>query len=194
MAEETDGKATNIIKNRWLRSSNMPTVGQQIRDHSVRSLPDWWCSNLCKQGQSEADERSELWAERVVCWPQMINTRPPATSIAVAPEAFLEAAELQHCLICSVLHKKMCETGRRGATSCCCPSNPFYFPQPQHAPRNVASLWQQTTEHEEWGRDFWLLMLFHKEHHTNIHTRIKCNRQKSKKQTKTTKIICSNGH
>lgn len=44
----------------------------------------------------------------------MINTPPPATSLAVAPEASLEAAELQHCLICSVLHRRCVRQGGEG--------------------------------------------------------------------------------
>ncbi len=44
----------------------------------------------------------------------MINTLPPATSLAVAPEASLEAAELQHCLICSGLHIRCVRQGGEG--------------------------------------------------------------------------------
>lgn len=44
----------------------------------------------------------------------MINTPPPATSLAVAPEASLVAAELQHCLICSALHRRCVRQGGEG--------------------------------------------------------------------------------
>lgn len=102
----------------------------------------------------------------------MINTLPPATSLAVAPEASLEAAELLHCLICSVLHTTCVRQGG-GCHKLLLLLLSFYFlfpeTQPQHAQRNVTSTWQQTTEHEEKGRDFWLLMFIHKEHHPNTH-------------------------
>lgn len=44
----------------------------------------------------------------------MINTLPPATSLVVAPEASLEAAEFQHCLICSALHSRCVRQGGEG--------------------------------------------------------------------------------
>lgn len=44
----------------------------------------------------------------------MSNTPPPATSLAVAPEAYLEAAELQHCLIWSTLHRRCVRQGAEG--------------------------------------------------------------------------------
>lgn len=92
----------------------------------------------------------------------MINTLPPATSLAVAPWGIFGSswvAALSHLLNTA---QKMCEIGRQGTTSCfCCLSNlsrSFNF-------SSCREMWQKNTMHEERRWDVWLLMFFHK-HHT----------------------------
>lgn len=98
----------------------------------------------------------------------MINILPPATSLAVAPEASLEAAELQHFLICSSLHKRCVRQGGEGSQAAVA-FLAFYFPGTQ---LEMWRLWQQTAVHEE--RRMFFVVFLHNEHYTDTHTGIKC--------------------
>lgn len=87
--------------NWWLQPSRL-TVGLQITDHFlIDDAPTY----VNKGNQRQMRDQSCGQRQSLVL-ALMINTPPPATSLAVAPEASLEAAELQHCLICSTLHRR----------------------------------------------------------------------------------------
>ena len=58
---KTDVKRLNIM-NCWLQPWRLTD-----RPANNRSLSDWWCSNLHKQGQSEADETSWLCDQTKSC-------------------------------------------------------------------------------------------------------------------------------
>lgn len=156
MAEQTDVKIIKIM-NWWLQPSRL-TVGLQITDHFlIDDAPTYVNKGNHRQMRDQSCGRRQSLVLAL-----MINTPPPATSLAVAPEASLEAAELQHCLICSTLHRRCVRQEGEGQQAA------SLFLQPLLVYRQHS----KHTMHGKWGRDFWLFMFFHK-HHTDIHTRIK---------------------
>lgn len=80
----------------------------------------------------------------------MINTLPPATSLTVAPEASLGAAELQHCLICSALHTRCVRQGGEGPQAAAAAAF-LTLPLASTSARTRKCGFYVTTNHRAWG-------------------------------------------
>lgn len=128
VAEQMDVKAKSNIMNWWLH--HMLTVGLQITISQFDDAP----TNTSKGNQRQRRDQS-YWQRqrRSLLLALMINSLPPATSLAMAPEASLEASELKHCLIVALVWDRE----ERGHKLLLLPFQPFHFPEtpPQHSQR-----------------------------------------------------------